>query len=147
MKQEFLKYFEAYLAKLRKEVEAFTDDETFWGKGEGINNSPGNLTLHLLGNLNHYIGAKLGNSGYVRNRDLEFSSGPQPRQNILDRIDQTRAVVVGTIAGLSEDDLSSDYPADEGDDVQSVSAELVAILSHFTYHLGQINYYRRLSPK
>ncbi len=131
-------------AKLRKEVEAFADDESFWGVSEGINNSPGNLTLHLLGNLNHYIGAKLGNTGYVRDRPLEFSSGPQPRQDILDRIDQTRTVVIDTIAGLSDDDLNSDYPADEGDDPQPVSAELVAILTHLTYHLGQINYFRRL---
>jgi hypothetical protein len=147
MKDELLNFVSADLDKLRKEVEAFADDDTFWSVSGNIPNSPGNLTLHLLGNLNHYIGAKLGNSGYVRNRPLEFSSGPQPRQELLERIDQTRSVVVDTISRLTEDDLASDYSADEGDDVRTVSAELVRILTHLNYHVGQINYYRRLASK
>jgi len=133
--------------KLKKEVEAFADDDAFWSISEGITNSPGNLTLHLLGNLNHYIGAKLGKSGYVRDRPLEFSSDPIPRREILDRIDKTRAVVVEAIKRLSDEDLKSDYPADGGDETRPVGAELVRILTHFNYHRGQINYYRRLSSK
>jgi hypothetical protein len=147
MKQELIKFFETDIAKLRKEVEAFADDETFWSAQNGVPNSPGNLTLHLLGNLNHYIGAKLGNTGYVRDRPLEFSSGPQPRQDLLDRIDQTRGVVVDAITGLSDDDLTSNYSADEGDDVRTVAVELIRILTHLNYHVGQINYHRRLTSK
>jgi hypothetical protein len=147
MKDELITWFNADIAKLRKEVEAFGDDETFWTARDGVPNSPGNLTLHLLGNLNHYIGAKLGDTGYVRDRPLEFSSGPQPRQDLLERIDQTRQVVVDSIDGLSDDDLAGNYPSDEGDDTRTVAAELVRILAHLNYHLGQINYYRRLSSK
>ena len=147
MKNDLAKYFDANLGKLRKEVEAFTGDETFWSIRDGVTNSPGNLTLHLLGNLNHYVGAKLGRSGYIRNRPLEFSSAPLPRQEIVDRIEQTRDVVFRSIEGLSDEDLRSDYSADEGDEIRPVAAELVRILTHFNYHLGQINYYRRLSSK
>jgi hypothetical protein len=147
MKQQLIQFLDDDLSKLKKEVEAFADDNAFWSISKGITNSPGNLTLHLLGNLNHYIGAKLGKSGYVRDRPLEFSSAPIPRSEILDRIDKTRAVVVDAVKNLSDDDLRSDYPADEGGDTRNVAAELVRILTHFNYHRGQINYYRRLSSK
>jgi hypothetical protein len=122
-------------------------DEQFWSVKEGIKNSPGNLALHVLGNLNHFIGAKLGSSGYVRDRPAEFSSGAEPRAGILDSIDQTRSVVIGTISGLSGADLRANYPNDEGEVARTVAAELVRILAHLNYHLGQINYYRRLTTK
>jgi Protein of unknown function (DUF1572) len=147
MKKEFIAFFDADIAKLRKEVEAFADDDTFWNAPESVPNSPGNLTLHLLGNLNHYIGAKLGNTGYVRKRPLEFSSGAQPRSDLLDHIEETRRVVTSVIGHLSDKDFRSDYLADDGDEVRTIAAELVRILSHLNYHLGQINYYRRLSSK
>jgi len=147
MKDELLNFISADLDKLRKEVEAFADDDTFWSVSGDVPNSPGNLTLHLLGNLNHYIGAKLGNSGYVRNRPLEFSSGPQPRQDLLERIDQTRSIVLSSIEGLTDQDLAADYPADPGDDIRPTAAELVRILTHLNYHVGQINYYRRLASR
>ena len=147
MKQHLIEFLDGDLLKLKKEVEAFPDDAAFWSVSEGITNSPGNLTLHLLGNLNHYIGAKLGKSGYVRDRPLEFSSSPVPRAEILDRIEKARAVVVDAVKQLSDDDLTSDYPADEVGENRTVGAELVRILTHFNYHRGQINYYRRLSSK
>ena len=147
MKQQLIQFLDGDLLKLKEEVEAFADDDAFWSVSDGITNSPGNLTLHLLGNLNHYIGAKLGRSGYVRDRPLEFSSGPISRSEILDRIEKTRATVVDAIGQLSYADLKSDYPADEGDDARPVAAELVRILTHLNYHRGQINYYRRLSSK
>ena len=147
MKQHLIEFLDGDLLKLKKEVEAFPDDAAFWSVSEGITNSPGNLTLHLLGNLNHYIGAKLGKSGYVRDRPLEFSSDPIPRAEILDRIEKTRTVVVDAIQRLSDEDLKADYPGDNGDEARPVRAELVRILTHFNYHRGQINYYRRLSSK
>jgi hypothetical protein len=147
MKQYFIQFLDSDLSKLKAEVEAFADDNAFWSISDGITNSPGNLTLHLLGNLNHYIGAKLGKSGYVRDRPLEFSSDPISRSEILDRIDKTRTVVVDAVKNLSDDDLRSDYPSEEGGETRTVVAELVRILTHFNYHRGQINYYRRLSSK
>src|SRR5688572_10770653 len=145
MKDALMTAFEADLGKLAAELDSFTDDEKLWGANPSVPNSPGNLMLHLMGNLNHYIGAKLGNTGYVRNRPLEFSSEPVPLSEMKGQLDSTRAVVIDSIARLSDDDLLADYPADEVDDVRSVGAELVRILSHLTYHLGQINYHRRLT--
>jgi len=143
MKNELLTAFEEDLAKLTEELESFADYKLLWTALPGVPNSPGNLILHLMGNLNHYIGAKLGNSGYVRDRPLEFSSGPVPRSEMLRRLEDTRAVVLNAITGLSNEDLLADYSADEGDDIRTVGAELVRILKHLNYHLGQINYHRR----
>ncbi len=74
MREEFILAFETGLNKLRNEVEEYGSDEAFWSIPDGVANSAGNLCLHLLGNLNHYVGAKLGETGYVRDRPSEFSS-------------------------------------------------------------------------
>ena len=145
MKDALITAFETDINKLMTELDSFTDYQKFWTAYPSVPNAPGNLMLHLMGNLNHYIGAKLGSSGYVRDRPLEFSSGPVPRSEMKRRLDDTHAVVINSITGLSNEDLLADYPADERDDVRTVGAELVRILSHLNYHLGQINYHRRLT--
>ena len=144
MKKELIKAFEKDITKLIAEVEAFENEAAFWARGHGVPNSPGNLTLHLMGNLNHYIGAKLGSSGYVRDRPLEFSSGPVPLDEISQRLEQTREVVIRSINGLSDEGLAAAYPNDPGDESRTVGADLVRILTHLNYHLGQINYHRRM---
>lgn len=144
MKADFLSTFEQGFSKFREEVEQYADDETFWAVPGGVTNSAGTLSLHLIGNLNHYIGAKLGGTGYVRNRPVEFSSRDVPRSEILQKIDQAASTISDTINKLSEEDLSSEYHGDEGDKPVTVSAELLKILTHFHYHLGQINYHRRI---
>jgi len=145
MKDEFIQTVEQGLKKLRNEVEQYADDRSLWDISEGINNSAGNLCLHLLGNLNHYIGAKLGETGYVRDRPSEFSSKNVQREEVLRRIDQTVEAVNESLGKLSEQDLANNYPADEGDEQRSIGAELLRIANHFNYHLGQINYLRRLN--
>lgn len=145
MKDEFIQSLEEGLKKLRNEVEQYTDDEAFWIVADGINNSAGNLCLHLLGNLNHYVGAKLGNTGYVRNRPSEFSSKNVPRGDLLKEIDRTTIIIAESLGTLSEDDLTNNYPADDGEVTRSISGELLRISNHFNYHLGQINYLRRLN--
>jgi len=144
MKDELIQTVEQGLKKLRNEVEQYTDDWSFWAVSDGINNSAGNLCLHLLGNLNHYIGAKLGDTGYVRDRPSEFSLKNISREEILQRIDQAVVAVKESLEKLSEPDLSDQYPADEGEEIRSISGELLRIATHFNYHLGQINYLRRL---
>ena len=145
MKHEYIQSLVESLNRLRGEVEHYSDDRSFWTASEGINNSAGNLCLHLLGNLNHYIGAKLGETGYVRDRPSEFSSKNTPREEILKRIDQTVATVRETLGKLSEQDFANQYPGDEGEEQRSIGGELLRIANHFNYHLGQINYLRRLN--
>ena len=145
MKNEIIQGLESGLNKLKNEVEQYGNDDSFWEVSEGINNSAGNLCLHLLGNLNHYIGAKLGETGYVRDRPSEFTAKNISRDEILQRIDQTVSMVRETLGRFPETDLESEYPGDENDTARTVAAELLSDLAHFHYHLGQINYLRRLN--
>ncbi|SFQ38077.1 hypothetical protein [Hymenobacter arizonensis] len=55
--------FDRDLNELGQEIEAYQDKKALWHVEPGISNSGGNLCLHLLGTLNTYIGAELGNSG------------------------------------------------------------------------------------
>lgn len=141
MKEEFIQAFETGLNKLRNEVEEYGSDEAFWSVPDGVANSAGNLCLHLLGNLNHYVGAKLGETGYVRDRPSEFSSKDVARDEILQKIDQTIATVKESLVNA---DLAAEYPNDEGEEQRGVGGELLRIVTHLNYHLGQINYHRRL---
>lgn len=136
--------FQKDLDKLKEEISLYPKDEQLWQIKEGINNSGGNLCLHLTGNLQHFIGAVLGDSGYVRNRDAEFRVKNIPRSKLLEDIDVTRSVVTDTLEQLSKNDLQKDYILPVLDEKTNTSYFLIYLLSHLNYHIGQINYHRRI---
>ena len=137
--------FERDLNKLKSEIEQYPDEADLWKKGGSIPNSGGNLCLHLCGNLRHFIGATLGASGYVRDRDLEFSNDGVSRATLLGEVDATIADVVATLAKISDETLGSDYPIDVfGKGAFRTDWFLVHLSTHLNYHLGQIDYHRRL---
>ncbi|CAN5407085.1 hypothetical protein BH10ACI3_BH10ACI3_19950 [soil metagenome] len=139
--------YERDLAKLRTEVEQYPDEADLWRKEGDIPNSAGNLTLHLIGNLKHFIGAILGNSGYIRERDKEFSGTGVPREMLLSWIDETRNIVSSTLANHTPDDLARTYPLEVFGHPMTTEYFLVHLSTHLTYHLGQINYHRRSLSK
>jgi hypothetical protein len=144
----FVEKFESVLDKLKAEIERYPNDESLWIRDSSINNAAGNLCLHLMGNLNHYVGAGIGKSGYVRDRPLEFEDRDIPRQELLSRLDKTREVVLSSLRGLSDDRLGEPFVGGGHNAVDgSIEEELLGILTHFNYHLGQINYHRRLTAK
>ena len=132
------------LQKLKVEIESYQNEESLWKTDKNILNSGGNLCLHLLGNLNTYIGAELGKSGYVRQRDLEFSMKDIPKTELLKRLDSLIKIVDSTLANLSEEDLKKDYPTEALGYRMTTGYFLIHLLAHLNYHLGQINYHRRL---
>ena len=132
------------LQKLKVEIESYQNEESLWKIDNNILNSGGNLCLHLLGNLNTYIGAELGKSGYVRQRDLEFSMKDIPKTELLERVASLIKIVDSTLANLSEEDLKNDYPTEALGYQMTTEYFLIHLLSHLNYHLGQINYHRRL---
>lgn len=136
--------FERDLDKLQQEISLYKDEKKLWETGKHISNSAGNLTLHLIGNLNHFIGATLGGSGYVRNRPLEFSQRDIPRDELLGMIGKTAAVVKETLGRLGESDLQKEYPLPVFDKPTGTEFFLVHLSTHLAYHLGQINYHRRM---
>jgi hypothetical protein len=135
------------LATLRTELEGYPDDASVWAMRPGINNSAGTLVLHLTGNLKHFVGASLGKTGYVRDRDGEFGDRDIPRQALLQRIDETRDVVAKTLGALDDAALDQPFPAKGPQalgDAPTSGAILTYMYGHFAYHLGQVNYHRRL---
>ena len=136
--------FERDLNKLAEEINLYKNEEDLWKIKEGISNSGGNLTLHLIGNLNHFIGAILGNTGYIRERDKEFSLKNIPRVQLVEDLKSTNEVIKNTLPLLLQEDLKKDFPVPINDKTSSTSFVLLHLLAHFNYHLGQVNYHRRL---
>lgn len=142
-----LELFKRDLNILSVEINSYSDETNLWITNADIKNSPGNLCLHLCGNLQHFIGAVLGNSGYVRDRDAEFSNKNVPKEELLISIDNTKEVVLNVLESLSEDQLANDYPIEVFKKKMSTIYFLIHLHSHLNYHLGQINYHRRLLDK
>lgn len=144
MKTDLKSLFTRDLNKLKTEIEAYQNEETIWKIEQNILNSAGNLTLHLVGNLNYYIGAILGNSGYIRNRESEFSLKNIPRTELIQQIEKTSKVVNSSLDKLSAEDAQKDYPVEALGYPMTTEYFLIHLFGHLGYHLGQINYHRRL---
>ena len=136
--------FNRDLNKLKVEIESYENESQIWAIDKNISNSAGNLCLHLIGNINTYIGAELGKTGYIRNRPLEFSLQDVPRSEIISKIDETILVVNNTLDSLTEADLKAIYPQIVFEKEMTTEFFLVHLSTHLAYHLGQINYHRRL---
>ena len=132
------------LEKLRSEIEQYPNDDALWIKAGAIPNSGGNLALHIIGNLNHFIGAVLGNSGYVRDRDREFSDSGISRESIIADVNSLIAVVRETLAHIEPETLSETFPINIFGEPETKEYILIHLLTHLNYHLGQIDYHRRL---
>jgi hypothetical protein len=143
VKETFVHLYERDLQKVIEEIRLYKSDEDLWKLNEGISNSGGNLALHLIGNINHYFGANLGNTGYKRERDLEFSDKNISKNEIVEKLENTILVLKDTLNNLSDEDFHKDYPEDLGGGKQKTFGVVIHMLSHLNYHLGQINYHRR----
>jgi len=136
--------FSRDLNKLREELESYQNEENIWRIDKNILNSAGNLCLHLIGNLKTYIGAELGGINYTRNRPEEFSKKDVPRSQLVEQIEQTITIIENTLAGLTADRLESEYPLEVLTGKMSTEFFLVHLAMHLSYHLGQVNYHRRM---
>lgn len=145
LKESLQSLFVRDLLRLKSEIEQYKNESNLWLIEKEISNSAGNLCLHLIGNLNTFIGGELGKTGYVRDRPLEFSQKNVPRTELIQKIEETIEVIKHGIDSLNASDLDKDYPlvkVVEGG--SSIGFMLIHLLGHLTYHLGQINYHRRL---
>ena len=136
--------FRRDLNRLKTEIGLFQLEENIWRTGQGTSNSAGNLCLHLIGNLNTYIGSGLGNTAYIRDREAEFSLKNIPAEELLKSITDTIYVVDKTVQALTVDDLDKEFPMLVFEKKTTVEYMLVHLVTHLDYHLGQINYCRRL---
>jgi hypothetical protein len=136
--------FNRDLNRLKKEIESYTSEEKIWIIDKQIANSSGNLCLHIAGNLNTYIGKELGGINYIRNRDQEFSLKYIPRTVLVKKITGLMSIIDQVLSKLDESELSKEYPLFVLDTRTSTEYMLVHLATHLAYHLGQVNYHRRL---
>jgi uncharacterized damage-inducible protein DinB len=132
------------LQALGREVMAYPDDDAIWQLPEGAPNSAGTLVLHLAGNVQHFLGARLGGTAFVRDRPAEFSARGLPRAALLSHIEAARGAVRAAAKRLEDDAAGQDFPDVVGGVRVTVGEFLVHLVSHFAYHLGQLDYHRRL---
>jgi hypothetical protein len=144
MVQTTREIIEKNLLKLKEEINAYRDEKKLWYKEASIANPAGNLCLHLVGNLNTYIGVALGGSDYVRNRDLEFSLRGLSKSELIAQVEGTINVVNSTLLNLPDEKLAMPFPMKVLENEPTTGYMLVHLAAHLTYHLGQINYHRRL---
>ncbi len=130
--------------KLVQELSAFPDDSVMWQCAPGVTNSAGNLALHLEGNLREYIGRQLGRIEYTRVRPREFDTRGLPRAELIRRLQDLAAVIPGVVAALSPAALEETYPENVLGVPLSTRQFVIHLLAHLNYHLGQIDYLRRV---
>jgi hypothetical protein len=142
--EALIKIFEKDLNKLEEEMKLYPDEVSLWKVGPGIKNPGGNLCLHLCGNLQHFFGTVLGQSGYKRNRDYEFSAKDVPISEIIKEIQHSRRAVLSVLDKMRPEDLEKEYPVVVFEKPMTTAYFLVHLAGHLNYHVGQINYHRRL---
>ena len=132
------------LAGFALELDAYRDDVSVWALPPGVNNSAGTLTLHACGGLRHFVGAVLGKSGYLRDRDAEFAVRGLQRVELEMLLAVTRDEVARALDQLDSDQLTLDFPILIGKTTLSTGRFLVHLATHLTYHLGQADMHRRV---
>ena len=137
-------FYERDLRKLIEEVNLFKDEENMWRTQGSVNNSCGNLVLHIIGGLNYLIGATLAHTGYVRDRDKEFTSRGVERKVLVTQLEELVPMISKTINALKQDEMEADYPIFFDKPKTSNSYVLLQLSLHLNYHLGQVNYLRRI---
>lgn len=144
MKDSLIFFFNRDLDKLKQELKSYHAEDNIWKTSGNISNSAGNLALHIIGNLNHYIGSEMGSTGYIRNREAEFSLKGVSRDEILNQIEETKKTISNALLKFPEDWFSRKYPLEEFGYPMTYEYFMVHLVSHLNYHLGQVNYHRRL---
>lgn len=141
---ELAAFFQRDLQKLKEEISLYPNEQDIWKITGDVKNSAGNLTLHLCGNLKHFVGALLGQTGYVRQRDLEFSIKDISKNELMNMIDDTVVVVASTFSALDDTIIDENFPVEKHGQTVTTGHMLLHLMSHLAYHLGQVNYHRRM---
>ena len=131
------------LDSVRSQLEAYPDEDAIWQTPPGMTNSAGTLALHIAGNLQHFIGAKLGGSGYVRDRRAEFELRGVSRTEMVSELDRASAAVEQALRTLPDHQLETDFPEAFGELQLTTGQYLVHLTTHLSYHVGQLDYHRR----
>ncbi len=147
LSQTVLEILNRDLNKVIQEIESYENEDHIWSLSGSISNTGGNLALHIAGAINHFIGAVLGKNGYVRERDKEFSVKHLSREEIVSQVKSAIDTIQQVLPGISETNLENEFPEKPGGKSMTTGFFMIHLVSHINYHLGQINYHRRLLDK
>ena len=136
--------FNRDLSKMVEQLGAFPSDEALWKTPPGITNSAGTLTLHIDGNLRHYVGRQLGGVGYTRDRPAEFSARGVSKNELIARISELCELVPSIVARLSEAQIEAIYPEEVFGVPIRTGEFLLHLYGHLNWHRGQLDYVGRL---
>lgn len=136
--------FRRDLTRFGQQIEAFPGEDVLWQTPPHFTNPPGNLVLHLEGNLREYVGRQLGNVPYVRNRPLEFSTRGVSKAELIARVAELRQLIPSVIDRLSPEQMQKDYPEVVLEVPMSTEAFLIHLYGHLNWHLGQVDSQRRV---
>lgn len=144
MTESLLSLFHRDLDKLKEEIQLFHNEADLWSIRGHIPNTAGNLALHIAGNLQHFFGKVLGKNGYVRDREMEFGAKNVPLEELLRELDQAKMAVGGVLQTITPDELKAEYPVDVLGATWTTEKFIFHLFGHLNYHLGQVNYLRRM---
>ncbi|OEK04912.1 DinB family protein [Roseivirga misakiensis] len=136
--------FERDLDLVLSELKSYKKEENLWRVNGDVLNSGGNLVLHICGNLRHFIGSMLGGSGYIRQRDDEFGLKHVKKSEMISEIKATKKIVLETLSNLTNSELEANFPVNVFGKEMTTSYFIHHLYGHLNYHLGQLNYHRRL---
>jgi hypothetical protein len=138
-----IELYKRELEKLKLEILSYESDELLWKQFEGTVPA-GNICLYLTGNLQHYIGNIVGDSGYIRNKEAEMKARNLSRERLTEEIDATRNTVVNTLEEVSKTDLQKIFPTNEFEEPVTTEYYLIHLLKNFSFYFGQIKYHHQL---
>ena len=140
VREAFASEYRNRAENLHKWVDALTEEQ-FWRNPFSYGNSVGHLVLHLTGNLSYYVGTQIAQTGYVRNRDLEFTESRKPsKAAVLQNFDETMAMVIATIEKQTESDWTAPYTGEREPSAKNRVTLFLRCATHLYHHIGQIIY-------
>lgn len=131
------------LESFTREIELYPNDQLLWQTVPGVSNSGGNLGFHVAGNLQHFVGSVLGNTGYVRDRDAEFARRSGTRVEVVAELARARQAVSTVLGQLTDEALHRAYPEPKANQQIPTGLMLLHLATHLAFHLGQVGYLRR----
>jgi hypothetical protein len=135
-----IQFFQDFNGRVRTMAAPLTEEQ-FWTNPYGYGNSFGNLVLHLTGNLNHFIGAQIARTGYVREREREFADRLVGRkEQVLQRLDEAIAMVIETLGRQTDEDWGREYSVAGMPALRDRYSAFLMCTAHFHHHIGQMIY-------
>ncbi|HXW55718.1 MAG TPA: DinB family protein [Candidatus Cybelea sp.] len=133
-------YYDEVRGRVHEWVDPLTTEQ-IWARPYPYGNSVGHILLHLTGNLQYYIGARIAGTGYVRNRPLEFTdAAKKAKEQVLADFDRTILMVVDTIRRQTPEDWTKPYAAEREPESRDRFTAVFRCAAHAYHHVGQLIY-------